>query len=257
MLRILPTPHETICVGLIEDDLLYRDYLLNVLEASGRYTTIICASSVEEAATWNQQLRLQAVLCDINLPGQPGPAIVAHLSLRFPGLRTIMLTAHDDTESILESFRAGAFGYIVKGATSGEIIEALDDVVAGGAPMSPTIARQVLELLRKPLPATLPAAAIEPEPLPPSPASSASWAAAGRSARGSLPPIPAATLEGLTPRENDVLALVVEGRADKEVASQLGISRSAVKNHLANIYAKWRVRSRTEAAVRFVQARQP
>lgn len=221
-------PRPLIPIALVEDDMLYRDYLGIVLASTGRYEVVARAGSAEEALLWPVATPYAAVLVDIRLPGQPGPALVAQLLARQASLRAIMLTAHEDADLVLESFRAGASGYIVKGSASSEIIEALDDVLAGGAPMSRSIARQVLTLLRQP-PPTPPAAATPPSPAQPD----------------------------LTPRELDVITLVADGLSDKEAAGRLGVSRSAIKNHLANIYAKWRVRSRTEAAVRFMQTRQP
>jgi DNA-binding NarL/FixJ family response regulator len=149
------------------------------------------------------------------------------LLAKFPGLTVVMLTARGDDDAILDAIKAGASGYITKGASSSEVITALDDALGGGAPMSPAIARRVLALMRD----------------APSPAAQTS---AQRVHGAPLPP--------LTPREHDVLALVAAGASDKEAASRLGVSVSAVKQHLANIYTKWRVRSRTEAAIKFTQA---
>jgi DNA-binding NarL/FixJ family response regulator len=105
------------------------------------------------------------------------------------------------------------------GTASAEIVEALDDALAGGAPMSPGIARRVFALLRAP----------------------AAGGAGGEA------------LAQLTAREREVLTLVAEGCADKEICARLGLTRSTVKNHLTAIYDKWRVRSRTQAALRFVK----
>jgi DNA-binding NarL/FixJ family response regulator len=110
----------------------------------------------------------------------------------------------------------------LKSAGSAEIVEALDDAQAGGAPMSPSIAQRVLGLLREPV-------------------------------KAGGDKVEARELAQLTEREREVLALVANGDADKEICDKLGITRSTVKNHLTAIYDKWRVRSRTQAAVRFVK----
>ncbi len=220
----MPPNSDRLPIALVEDDVLYRDYLSIVLASTGRYQVVAQATSAEEALDWGKNISFAAVLVDIRLPGRPGPALVAQLLARNPALHAIMLTAHEDADHILESFRAGASGYIVKGVASTEIIEALDDAFEGGAPMSRSIAQQVLALLRRP----------------------------AASAVAAVPPP-----SDLTPRETDVITLVANGFSDKEAADELGVSRSAIKNHLANIYTKWRVRSRTEAAVRFVQSRAP
>lgn len=141
-----------------------------------------------------------------------------------------MLTAVADDEVVLEAIRAGACGYVLKGASSDALIAAIKDALAGGAPMSPSIARRVLSLLRT---------------LPPAEAEAADGVAAKERDTGAeRPPM-------LTPRELEVVSLVAGGLGDKEIAERLGTAVSTVKNQPAGVYAKWRVRSRTEAAARF------
>ncbi len=209
---------------LIEDDVPFRTYVAGVLTATGRYAIVAQASTTEEAAAWPDALAPQLALVDYALPGASGADATRRLLARFPALPIVILTGHADDEIILDAVRAGASGYVLKGTASAALVEALDDAAAGGAPMTPAIARRVLALLR--------------EPAAPARAGAAS-----------------AELRDLTPRERDALSLVADGATDKEAAARLGISLSAVKQHLANIYAKWRVRSRTEAAIKFTQAR--
>jgi len=208
-------------VALVDDDAPYRDYIGTILDASGRYALAATAGSVEEAMRWPAKAQFAALLLDVALPGVAGSKAVGDFLAARPGLKIVMLTGRHEDEPLLEAIRAGAAGYLLKGSGSQEIVEALDDVLAGGAPMSPSIARRVLALLREP----------------------AAGGAAGETA----------ALAQLTEREREVLALVADGRADKEICTQLGITRSTVKNHLTAIYDKWRVRSRTAAAVRFVR----
>ncbi len=208
-------------VALIDDDAPYRAYVTALLDASGRYALVAQAGSIEEAGKWPAKVQPALLLLDVAMPGMQGPAAVGQLLAARPGMKIVMLTGRDADGPLLESIRAGAVGYLLKGAGSDAIIEGLDDAVAGGAPMSPTIAQRVLGLLREP----------------------AAQAVGGG----------AKELAQLTERERDVLALVAEGCADKEICEKLGITRSTVKNHLTAIYDKWRVRSRTQAAVRFVK----
>lgn len=221
-----PAPPPRPRVALIEDDVPFRGFVAGLLHDSRRYEVVAQADSVEAAATWPSSLRPDVALVDIALPGAPGTVAVRQLLEKFPGLTIVMLTARTDDDAILDAIKAGALGYIVKGTPSAEIVAALDDGCAGGAPMSPAIARRVLALMRE----------------VPSPA-------AHLGAQRAATP-----LQPLTPREHDVLSLVATGSSDKEAAARLGVSVSAVKQHLANIYAKWRVRSRTEAAIKFTQA---
>ena len=219
-------PVSKIPVALIDDDAPYRAYVGTLLAASGRHALVAQAGSVEAAGVWATKVKPAVLLLDVALPGMQGPAAVARLLEARPGLKIVMLTGRDADEPLLESIRAGAVGYLLKGAGSEAIIEGLDDAVAGGAPMSPTIARRVLALLREP---------------------------AGEAAPGASAGAGAKELAQLTEREREVLALVANGDADKEICAKLGITRSTVKNHLTAIYDKWRVRSRTQAAVRFVK----
>ncbi len=218
-----------ISVALIDDDAPYRAYVTALIEASGRYALVAQAGSVEEAAAWTVKVQPALLLLDVAMPGVQGPAAVGRLLAARPGLKIVMLTGRDADEPLLESIRAGAVGYLLKGAGSAEIIEALDDAVAGGAPMSPSIAKRVLTLLKDG-------------------ARGADDAARDVSAGGG-----ARELAQLTEREREVLARVAAGDADKEICEKLGVTRSTVKNHLTSIYDKWRVRSRTQAAVRFVK----
>lgn len=215
----LPREVGKTAVGLVEDDVPYRTYLETLLEGSGGYAVVAAANSAEEALQWPAGVSPALLLVDVLLPGRSGATAVKDFLVRWPAAKVIMLTGRDGDEPVLEAVRAGAAGYLLKNTSSSEILEAMDDVVAGGAPMSPAIARRVLALLRGP-------------------------SGAGTSE---------ADLALLTEREREVLALVADGRADKEICERLGVTRSTVKNHLTAIYDKWRVRSRTQAALRFVK----
>jgi DNA-binding NarL/FixJ family response regulator len=214
-------------VALLEDDEPFCAYLAGLIAESGRYEIVATAHSAEAAARWPATLAPRLALVDFALPGATGAAATRDLLARFPALGVVILTGRADDDTILDAIRAGACGYVLKGTGSASILAALDDAAHGGAPMSPAIARRVLALMRD------------------------NCAPLGPTAR----PSPSAELRTLTPREHDVLALVAAGATDKEAAARLDVSVSAVKQHLANIYAKWRVRSRTEAAIKFTTAR--
>lgn len=207
-------------VALIEDDEPYRFYISALLETTGRLKVVAQAATAETGLREVVAQRPHVVLLDLRLPDRAGETIIGQLLEAVPGLRIVVLTGRDGDETVLASIRAGACGYLLKGASSDEVIGAVDDALAGGAPMSPAVARKVMDLLRA-VPVTT------------------------DSADG---------LAVLTPREREVLELVATGGSDKEVAAQLGLSRSTVKNVLQAIYGKWRVRSRTEAAAKFFKA---
>lgn len=215
-----PAKPARIRVGLVDDDPCFRLFLESMLGASGRHEVVATAGSAEEAMAWPATVAPHVALVDVGLPGRKGSLLAGDLLARFPGALVLMVSALRDDGPILEAIRGGAVGYVLKGANAAELVAAIDDALAGGAPMSPAIARQVLGLMR-----TGPAAK----------------AASGELAR-------------LTSREIEILEMVAAGAGDKEVAEQLGVARSTVKNCLLGIYAKWRVGSRTEAAVKFVRS---
>lgn len=206
-------------VVLIEDDVPYRSYIAALLEASGRYEVAGAYDSAEAAERAWPAPPPALVLLDVGLPGRPGSQEAERLLGRNPALRIVMLTGRAEHAVILEAIRAGACGYLLKGAASAEVLDAVETALAGGAPMSPEIAQKVLQLLRH--------APVEPPARPP--------------------------LPQLTPREQEVLGLVAEGLLDKEIAARLGTAVPTVKNQLASIYTKWRVRTRTAAAMRYRQ----
>ncbi len=206
-------------VALVEDDVHFRLVVSSVLGASGRHEVVATAGSAEEALQWPPDTKPDVALVDIGLPGKSGAELAGELLKKFPGGLIIMVTGVRDDLAVLEAIRAGAVGYVLKGTDTNQIIAAIDDALAGGAPMSAVIARRVLGLMK-----SAPAAQ------------------------------PAADLAVLTAREAEVLALVAEGASDKAVGEKLGVTRSTVKNCLLTIYGKWRVKSRTAAAVKFVRA---
>jgi DNA-binding NarL/FixJ family response regulator len=207
-------------VALVDDDAHFRLVVASVLGASGRHEVVAAAGSAEEALDWPAALKPDVALLDVGLPGRAGSLLAGDLQAKFPGLLVIMVSGSRDEAVVLEAIRHGAVGYVLKSAELAPVLEAIDDALAGGAPMSPAIARQMLGVMR----------------------------AAPAAKR------PAGDLAVLTAREAEVLGLVAEGAGDKEVADRLGVTRSTVKNCLFSIYGKWRVNSRTAAAVKFVRA---
>lgn len=215
-------PVALIPVGLVEDDEPYRSYVATLLAATGRFHVVFATARVEDALAALRQTMPRLLLLDLRLPGVTGAEAVERFAASAPELQVLMLTAVDRDDALLDSIRAGASGYLLKGIASTDLVAAVDEALAGGAPMSPSIARRVLGLLRAP--PVIPAAKTPPPALP-----------------------------ELTAREAQVLQLVADGLSDKEIATQLGTAVSTVKNQLAAVYTKWRVRSRTEAVVRLLQ----
>lgn len=212
------TAPQTISVSLVEDVRETRESLIKLLD---RAPTLRCLSTY---ATGEDALREipanppTVLLADINLPGMSGIELVAKLKAQLPKLQVLMLTTYEDSDLIFESLRAGASGYLIKNMPPAELVQAIEQVHAGGAPMSMQIARKVVSFFQQ----TRPAA---PE------------------------------LEGLTKREQEILALLAKGYLYKEIADQLGITLSTVRAHLHAVYEKLHVQSRTEAVVKFLGRR--
>ncbi len=205
-----------ITVALIEDDLAYRAGIERLLANSGRFVLTGAFANVDEALAILPQHPPEVVLVDINLPGRPGPAAVHALRELCPQTRCVMLTIFDDADNLFNALQCGAAGYLLKSSEGEEILAGLDEVLAGGAPMSRPIARRVLNSFARPVPS------------------------------------PAVKTAEVTPRERQVLDLLAAGASYKEIAESLGISPATVKNHLARIYEKLAVRSGTEAAVKWL-----
>jgi DNA-binding NarL/FixJ family response regulator len=153
---------------------------------------------------------------DINLPKMNGIECVVRLKAQLPRLLVLMLTVYEDDDSIFRALKAGANGYLVKRDAAEKLLESLHDVQHGGAPMSAHIARQVVQFFH-------------------------------RSEK------PAVESEQLSPREHEILDLLVKGLVLKEAADQLGIGLETVRTHVNHIYQKLHVRSRTEAVVKYLR----
>lgn len=158
--------------------------------------------------------RPAVVLVDIGLPGQSGIALVASLKSRLPATQSLMLTVCDDSEHVFSALAAGASGYLLKKDAPMELLDAIRDLHAGGSPMSSAIARKVVMRF---------------QPRAPEPA------------RRLAPDSP------LTPREQEILALLGQGFIYKEIAWDLGIGLGTVRTHIRRIYEKLHARNRTEA----------
>jgi DNA-binding NarL/FixJ family response regulator len=206
-------------VAIVEDNATLRKYLTQLIgNTRGLQCACACASA-EEAAVEIPKHRPNVVLMDIHLPGESGIACTARLREKLPDLQVIMLTVYKDIKMIFQALKAGACGYVLKRADEAEILEAIAEVRAGGAPMTSEIARMVV-----------------------------------RSFADTIPEPRSGGTDQLSSRELEILALVAEGCPNKEIASRLSISTATVRTHLMHIYEKLHVHCRTEAAARYLRA---
>lgn len=203
-------------VAIVEDDAGIRDDLVSLLTATPGFRCVGACSSAEEALVDIPFWRPEVVLMDINLPRMSGIECVTRLKARMPDLLVLILTVYDDGDSVFRALKAGANGYLVKRLASDKLLDAIQEVSTGGAPMSCHIARKVVQFFHH----------------------------AGPSDEVS---------ENLSPRELEILDLLVEGCFFKEIAERLGISGETVRTHVNHIYRKLHVRSRTEAVVKYLR----
>lgn len=206
-----------ITIGIVEDDSRIRWGLAAILQEEPDFECVGQFASGEEAIKHLPMLKPKVVIMDVNLPGMSGIDCVRQLTACENPPQVIMLTVRQDSEIIFASLAAGACGYLLKPPTAGQLIEAVRDVFAGGAPMTASIARRVAQSFKK-------EETKNPE------------------------------LQNLSPREVEVLELLAKGFAYKEVAADLNISYSTVQRHIESIYRKLHVHSRTHAVTKFLGA---
>jgi len=201
-------------VAIVEDDAAVRENLAALINGVSGYCCVACCATAEEAWRRLPGAVPEVVLMDIHLPGRSGIECVARLRSIIPQAQVIMLTVEEDAEQVFESLKAGATGYLVKHVGPDKILQAIDEVHHGGAPMSGQIARKVISTFRQPLK-------------------------------------PGDQDSPLSAREEQVLRLLAKGHRSKEIADELGIGPATVNTYVRHIYEKLHVRSRAEAVARF------
>ena len=205
---------QAVTVAIVEDNDTLRAALVEMLGHEPNFQCVGAFPDAEQALAQLPALRPAVVLMDINLPGMNGVECVARLTTLLPETRVIMITVYDDSDSVFDSLAAGACGYLLKPVQPAQLVESIEEVRAGGAPMSMSIARRVVQTFQKPVPESDGA-------------------------------------HQLWPREVEILTLLAKGLLKKEIAVQLGISYWTVQTHVTRIYKKLQVRSRAQAVAKF------
>lgn len=208
-------------VAIVEDDRALREGLAMLVDGSPGFRCRATYGSVEAALAGLGAAPRDlpdVVLLDIGLPGMPGTHGAAYLHQRLPLAAIVMFTVYEDHERIFEALQNGACGYLLKRTPPARLLEAMREAHAGGSPMSPEIARRVVELFRRTAPV----------------------------ARGA---------PALTPTERRILALLVEGHSYTECGAALGISVNTVRNHIRAVYDKLQVHSKAAAVARALRER--
>lgn len=209
----LRTETRTIRVAVIEDLREIREGLAQLISATQGFRCTGAYASMEEALEKIPQNRPDLVLADIGLPGLDGISGIAILKQRYPDLLILMLTVYDDNERIFDALCAGACGYLLKKTPWPKLMESLKEAVDGGSPMSPEVARRVINLFRN------------------------------------IKPPKEADYE-LTPHEVRLLRMLVEGHSYKTAAAKLDVSVNTIKFHLRHIYDKLQVHTKSEAVAK-------
>ncbi len=205
-------------IAIVEDNTTLREYLAVLIGGTPGHRCVCACSSAEEALKEIPIHKPDVVLMDIHLPGESGIACTARLREKMPNLQVIMLTVYKDIKMIFQALKAGACGYVLKRSDEKEILAAIAEVRAGGAPMTSEIARMVVRSFLE-------------SPAEPS------------------------DTEQLSAREMEILALLAEGLSNKEIGTQLHISPTTVRTHLMHVYEKLHVRCRTEAAAKYFRSK--
>jgi DNA-binding NarL/FixJ family response regulator len=205
-------------VAILEDHEPWRKTVETLLTGTPGFRCVCTCGVAEELIARVPVTRPDVVLVDLELPGTSGTECIRQLKARFPGLGLLVITNFADTDHIFRAIRAGASGYVLKRTPLAKILEAIQEVHGGGAPMSPQIARLVLESMRDP--------------------------------RSHAP-----SDETLSERETEVLQLAQKGLRYREVAQTLGITHDTVRAHFRNIYRKLHVHSRFEAVAKYLKPR--
>jgi DNA-binding NarL/FixJ family response regulator len=203
---------EEIRIVLADDHAVVRQGIRRFLEEDRSIDVVAEASDGAEAVRLVEQHRPDVAVLDIRMPEMTGVEAARRIKGLFPAVRVLILTAYDDDPYIFALLEAGADGYVLKTASGDELVDAVHTVYRGESALSPKIASKVV-----------------------------------RRATTGRPAGAAEQVEPLTPREIDVLRLVAKGMTNREVGQELGISHRTVQGHLASIYGKLGVNSRTEA----------
>lgn len=210
--------NETIKVLIVEDDRAVRDGLSMIINGTSGYACVGAFRSVEEALKLSDKIQPEVMLLDINLPGMSGTEGVKLFRQKYPQLQVLMLTIYAEQDKIFESICNGACGYLLKKTPPAKLLEAIQEVLDGGSPMSPEVARKVVTLFQQFR-------------------------------------VPEKPDQSLTPKETALLKLLAEGYSYQASALNLNISIHTVRNYIRSIYDKLHVHSKSEAVSKALRLR--
>jgi DNA-binding NarL/FixJ family response regulator len=203
---------EDVRVLLVDDHPMFLEGIRLVLSTQPGVDVVGAAVTGDEAVIAALELQPDVVVMDLNLPGLRGIEATRQIVATSPHIGVLVLTMFDDDDSVFAAMRAGARGYLLKGAGHAHVLRAIQAVAAGEVIFGPLVARHMQRFF-------------------------------------AAPPVPS-VFPGLTPREHEVLEMIARGRANPDIARSLGLSPKTVRNQVSNIFAKLQVADRAQAIVR-------
>lgn len=210
---------ERIRVLIADDHPVFRGGLRTLLSSLGEAEVVGEAATGAEAVTAAEALQPDVVVMDLHMPELNGIEATRQIVAHSPHIGVLVLTMFEDDDSVFAAMRAGARGYLLKGAQRSELLRAIRAVVAGEAIFGPPVARRLMDYFARPAPRPDPAAFPE-----------------------------------LTDREREILDMVARGRSNADITRELVLAPKTVRNHVSNIFSKLAVRDRSEAIVRAREA---
>ena len=210
-----PVETKLIQVAIVEDDDEIRANLGHRIGTNPAFRLLRSYGDAESALADLPRHKPDVVLMDINLPGMDGIECVRELKAKMPKAQFVMLTVYEDSNRLFKSLVAGASGYLLKRTPPAKLVTAIREAHQGGSPMTPQIARQVVQYFQQ--------------------------------AREAAPDV-----QRLTPRETQVLQQLARGFRYKEIVDNLGISAGTLHSYISSTYEKLHVHSRTEAVVKYL-----
>ena len=202
-----------ILVAIVEDQRRTREGLTALIDGSEGFRCVSSWESLEMALESGDATAPDVLLLDLGLPGMSGVEGIVPLRSKFPKAAIVVLTVYEDNDRVFEALCAGAVGYLLKNTPPIRLLQSLREAVDGGSPISPEIARRVVEIFRRFRP-------------------------------------PARAQYNLTPHELRLLKLLVEGHSYKTAAVELGVTMNTIAFHIKNVYGKLQVHSKSEAVAR-------
>lgn len=203
-------------IAIVDDDEGIRSSLCTLIERAPGFKLVGAYANGETALKEIPKVVPDVVIMDINLPGMKGYECVRQLKSANAAVQFLMLTVYEDSDSLFSSLRAGASGYLLKRTASSHLLQGIRDVYEGGSPMTPQLARRVVQFF-------------------------------------SAPAVETSSLARLTPAEREFLDQLSKGYAYKEIADRMNISIDTVRSYVRTVYEKLHVHSRTEAVVKYLR----